>query len=158
MPRLWWWTSPSASGRGWGLTRTQRLGLTGGLVLALGLGTATWLAFAPLPARSPADRELLYVIPQGTAASGGQVALPPVVRLQVGVRDILVLRNDDVVPMTLGPVQLAPGQTYRIAFHQYGALQLACSYHQGIGFVLFIDPPPAAGWERLVWRLGWARR
>jgi len=155
MRRPWCWTSPSGSGRGWRLTRGQGVGLLAGLGLAGGLATATWLAFAPLPGRSATERELSYIIPKGTAARGGQVALPPVVRLQVGVQDILVLRNEDVVPMTLGPVQLAPGQTYRIPFHQYGAIQLACSYHQGIGFVLFIDPPPAPGWERLRWRLGW---
>jgi len=51
---------------------------------------------------------------------------------------------------------LAPGQTYRLPFHQPGAIQLACSFHQGIGVIIYVDPPPSPGWERLRWRLGWA--
>jgi hypothetical protein len=98
------------------------------------------------------------VIPRGAAArpgGGNPFALPSVVHLVLGVRDILVLRNDDTVPMQLGPVRLAPGQSYRLSFHQPGAIQLACSLHQAVGFVIFIAPPPSLGWERLRWRLGW---
>jgi hypothetical protein len=132
-----------------------------GTVLILGgaLVAAGWIALAPIAPRPPEERELLYAIPKGAGArrgGAGQFALPSTVRLTLGVRDILVLRNDDEVPMQLGPVRLAPGQSYRLAFRQPGALQLACSFHQGIGFVLFVDPPPSPGWERLRWRLGWS--
>ena len=132
------------------------LAALGGLAL---LGALGWAAVGPLPARAAADRELRYVIPQGAAQQGargqGPVGLPSELRLQVGVRDILVLRNEDTEPQQIGPVALAPGQTYRIQFSQPAAIQLACSFHQGIGFVLFVDPPPGPGWERLRWRLGW---
>jgi hypothetical protein len=123
-----------------------------------GLAAVGWLALAPIAPRPLAERELLYVIPKGAEARGGsdgQFALPSTVRLTLGVRDVLVLRNDDTLPMQVGPVRLAPGQSYRLPFHQPGALQLACSFHQGIGLVLFVDPPPSPGWERLRWRLGW---
>ncbi len=128
-----------------------------GAFLALG-----WVALAPITPREPSARELLYVIPKG---AGGQstvqattLGLPSEIHLRLGIQDILVLRNDDAVRMQIGPVRLAPGQTYRLAFHQPGALQLACSFHQGIGFVIFVDPLPSPGWERLRWRLGWFGR
>jgi hypothetical protein len=141
--------------------RLRRLPLLGGvLVLGSCLVAVGWLALAPIVPRPAAERELLYAIPKGAGTqqgSSGQGALPSTVRLVLGVRDILVLRNDDEVPMQLGPVRLAPGQSYRLPFHQPGALQLTCSFHQGIGFVIFVDPPPTPGWARLRWRLGWSR-
>jgi hypothetical protein len=123
----------------------------GAALLALG-----WMALAPLPADS---RELLYVIPQGAggAGSGAPAAgLPPFVRLTLGVRDVLVFKNEDTIEQTIGPVRLAPGQTYRLPFHQPGAVQLSCSFHQGTRFLIFVDPLPGAGWDRLRWRLGLA--
>lgn len=141
--------------------RLRRLPVLGGV---LGLGSCLvavgWIALAPIAPRPPAAREVLYVIPKGAGArrgTDGQVGLPSTIRLMLGVRDILVLRNDDEVPMQLGPLRLGPGQIYRLPFHQPGALQLACSFHQGIGFVIFVDSPPGPGWERLRWRLGWSK-
>jgi hypothetical protein len=131
------------------------LWVLGGVLL---LGALAWAALAPLAPRPPAARELLYVIPKGAAALGargdGPFGLPAELHLQLGVRDILVLRNEDDREQQLGPVVLAPGQTYRLPFHQPGALQLACSFHQGIGVVIYVAPPPGPGWERLRWRLG----
>ena len=138
------------------MRRRWLLRLGGLLLLGGGLVAVGWLALAPLAPRPAAERELLYAIPKGAGARAGsdsRFVLPSTVRLVLGVRDILVLRNDDTVPMQIGPLRLAPGQSYRLPFHQPGALQLACSFHQGIGFVLFVDPPPSPGWERLRWRL-----
>jgi hypothetical protein len=128
------------------------------VVLASGSGALGWAAFAPLSPRPPAARELLYVIPPGAATLGargeGPFGLPAELHLQLGVRDILVLRNEDAREQQLGPVVLAPGQTYRLPVHQPGAIQLACSFHQGIGVIIYVAPPPSSGWERLWWRLG----
>jgi hypothetical protein len=140
----------------------RRVALIGGPLLLLGGGLVAlgWAALAPMTPLAPSAREVVYVIPKGTAArsGGGEIpsGLPSEIHLRLGIRDILVLRNDDEVPMQLGPVRLEPGQTYRLAFHQPGAIQLACSFHQGIGFVIFVDSPPSPGWERLRWRLGWS--
>ena len=41
-------------------------------------------------------------------------------------------------------------------FHQREAVQLACSFPRGTPFLIFVDPAPAAGWDRLRWRLGLA--
>jgi hypothetical protein len=116
-----------------------------------------WMGFAPLPAGS---REVVYIIPKGTGSGGSGAAaagLPTFVRLTLGLRDVLVLKNEDTVEQTIGPVRLAPRQTYRLPFHQPGVVQLACSFHQGTHFLIFVDPAPAVGWERLRWRLGLGR-
>ena len=89
-----------------------------------------------------------------SAAGNVSSGLPSWIHLRVGVRDILVLRNDDEKAQQFGPVQLASGQTYRFSFDRPQVLQLACSFHQGISFVIFVDPPLSPGWERLQWRLG----
>ena len=124
--------------------------------LALTLATiAAWAALAPLPAGS---RALTFVIPPGTAArlKAGEAAsvLPSPIHLTVGVRDVLVLTNDDDVIHQVGPIILGSRQTYRIPFRRPGRFQYACSLHAGGTLALVIDPPPAAGFERLWWRLG----
>ena len=128
------------------------------LVLA---GTG-WAAFAPLPAGS---RTLTYVIPPGTAArlrAGEPVdVVPSPIHLTVGVRDVLVLSNDDDAIHQVGPIVLGPRQIYRIPFRRPGRLQYACSLHVTGTLTLVIDPEPAPGLARLRWRLGrgpWERR
>jgi len=128
------------------------------LVLSGALAVLGWAALAPIAPLAPSAREMVYVIPRGTAVrsagGAGSSGLPSWIHLRLGVRDILVLRNDDEKTQQLGRVQLAPGQTYRFSFEQPEVLQLACSFHQGNGFVIHVDPPPSPGWERLLWRLG----
>jgi hypothetical protein len=123
-----------------------------GLVAATGV--ASWAALAPFPAES---RAVTFVIPPGTAArlKSGELAgvLPPSIHLTVGVRDLLVLTNDDAVVHQLGPVILGPRQTYRIPFRRPGRFQYACSLHAAGTLTLLIDPEPAAGLDRLRWRL-----
>ena len=124
-------------------------------VLALAAGTIAWAALAPLPAGSHA---LTFVIPPGTAArlKAGEASsvLPSPIHLTVGVRDVLVLTNDDDVVHQVGPNILGSRQTYRIPFRKPGRFQYACSLHAAGTLALVIDPPPAAGLERLRWRLG----
>jgi len=123
--------------------------------LALALATTAWAAFAPLPAGS---RALTFVIPPGTAArlKTGEASsvLPSPIHLTVGVRDVLVLTNDDDVIHQVGPIILGSRQTYRIPFRKPGRFQYACSLHAAGTLALVIDPPPAVGFERLWWRLG----
>jgi len=124
-------------------------------VLALAFGAAAWAALAPLPA---GPREVVYVIPRGTAARQATGAAPPTLpssmRFTLGVRDVLVLRNEDDAPATLGPVILAPGQTYRVPFREPATFQLACSLHRDGQIAIVVEPAPPPGWRRLLWRLG----
>jgi hypothetical protein len=123
-------------------------------VLALALGAAVWAALAPLPEGSHA---LTFVIPPGTAArlQAGEplTVLPSPIHLTVGVRDVLVLTNDDDAVHQVGPIILGSRQTYRIPFRRPGTFQYACSLHAAGTLTLVIAPTPAAGLDRLRWRL-----
>lgn len=133
--------------------RTAALAAVAGLAIAL--ATIAWAAFAPLPEGTHA---LTFVIPPGTAArlKAGEAfsVLPSPIHLTVGVRDVLVLTNDDDVIHQVGPIILGSRQTYRIPFRRPGRFQYACSLHAAGTLALVIDPPPAAGLDRLRWRLG----
>ena len=123
-------------------------------VALLGLAGLAWAAFAPMPERGAA---LTFVIPPGTAArlkAGEPLSvLPSPVHLAVGVRDVLVLTNDDEVAHQVGPIILGSRQTYRIPFRRPGTFKYNCSLHTTGTLTLVIDPPPAPGFERLRWRL-----
>jgi hypothetical protein len=122
--------------------------------LALALGATGWAAFAPLPEGA---RALTFVIPPGTAArlKAGEPfnVLPSPIHLTVGVRDVLVLTNDDDAIHQVGPIILGSRQTYRIPFRRPGNFQYACSLHATGTLTLVIAPAPAAGLDRLRWRL-----
>ena len=130
---------------------------TASLVLAItaaGLGgAATWLAVAPI--HSP-SRDHVFEIPQGTWArrmSGDKVEiLPDHIRLTLGVRDVLVLRNHDDVPQIFGPTLMMPGQSFRLPFEQAAEYQFACSAHASGQMTITVYPYPATPWARLVWR------
>jgi hypothetical protein len=79
--------------------------------------------------------------------------LPSPVRLTIGIRDILVLTNDDDVVHQLGPVMLGPHQTYRIPSRRPGRFQYACSLHAAGTLTLYIEAEPRPGPARLRWRL-----
>lgn len=123
----------------------------GAALVAAAAGVA---AFAPLSSRS---REVEYVIPRGTAArqAAGEstYVFPPRLTFTIGVRDVLVLRNEDVVPASFGPLLLLPGQTYRLPFHAPGEFQLACSVHVGGDVGISVQGEPTPGWPRLRWRV-----
>ncbi len=137
------------SGRRWWVSRTLVASVAAGVAVAL--ASAGWAAFWPLPAT---PREAVYVIPEGAAAAAGHHAvLPRRLRFTVGVRDVLVLRNDDDVPATFGPVLLGPHQTYRMPFRAPAEFRLACSVQPGGAVTIVVVPAPERGWPRLRWRL-----
>jgi hypothetical protein len=132
----------------------RRPGPVAGLaVLAIALVATAWAMFAPLPG----SRALAFVIPPGTAArlKAGEPfnVLPSPIHLTVGVRDVLVLTNDDDAIHQVGPIILGSRQTYRIPFRRPGHFQYACSLHAAGTLTLVIAPAPAAGLDRLRWRL-----
>jgi hypothetical protein len=112
-----------------------------------------WAMFAPVSASS---REQLFEIPAGTyerRAAGDKVEiLPTEIRLTLGVKDVLVLRNLDKVPQTFGPVLIMPGQSFRMPFGVAGDVQFECTAHASGHMRIVVDPAPDAGWRRLAWR------
>jgi hypothetical protein len=122
--------------------------------LILMLALLAWGALAPLGRGS---REELFEIPKGTWArrmAGDKVEiLPSEVRLTVGVKDVLLLRNSDTVPQIFGPVLIMPGQDFRLPFETPSENQFACTAHASGQMTVLVVPHPDPGWERLRWRV-----
>jgi hypothetical protein len=135
------------------MTRSRILTVaTAALAIAAAWATL-WTMYAPLPAGS---HEQLFEIPAGTyarRAAGDKVEiLPTEIRLTLGVKDVLVLRNLDKVPQTFGPVLIMPGQSFKLPFGVAGDVQFECTAHASGQMRIVVDPLPAAGWQRLAWR------
>jgi hypothetical protein len=103
------------------------------------------------------SRDQLFEIPKGTwkrRMAGDQVEiLPSTVRLTLGLRDVLLLRNSDTVPQQFGPVLIMPGQDFRLPFETVSENQFACSAHASGQMTVIVEPLPNPGLARLRWRL-----
>lgn len=127
------------------------------LVLAAVAGSAlaalAWSALAPV--RS-ASRDQIFEIPKGTWArrmSGDKIEiLPDHIRLTLGVRDILVLRNQDAVPQIFGPTLMMPGQSFRLPFEQAAVYTFSCTAHASGQMIISVDPYPTTPWAKVGWR------
>jgi len=121
-------------------------------LLAL-LATVLWAGFAPIHV---ASHEKLFEIPKGTYArrmSGDKVEiLPDHIRLTLGLRDVLVLRNHDTVPQIFGPTLMMPGQSFRLPFERAAEYQFACTAHASGQMTIVVEPNPATPWARILWR------
>ena len=139
--------------------RKRRLALWIG---ALALGPLSWAALAPVGSPS---RDEVFEIPKGTwprRMAGDRVEiLPDEIRLTLGVRDVLVLRNLDDVPQIFGPTLMMPGQSFRLPFAVASRYPFACTAHASGQLLVVVEPFPATPWARLrwrvreLWRVGW---
>lgn len=118
------------------------------------LALLAWAALAPL--RYP-TRERNLDFPHGAALLAGQHAasglVPSAVRLTLGVRDVLLLRNRDVAPHMFGQVSVLPGHLLRLPFEQTGDFVFACDVAPEHAVTVYVIAHPAPGWARLRWRL-----
>ena len=116
-------------------------------------GLAAWAALAPI---SSGSRDEIFEIPKGTWArrmAGDKVdILPGEINLTLGVRDVLVLKNQDDVPQIFGPALMMPGQSFRLPFAHASSYQFACSAHASGQMTVNVDPMPESPWDRLRWR------
>lgn len=122
-------------------------------MLALALAGMLCIGLVPIHTRS---RDQVFEIPKGTWArrmSGDKVdILPDHIRLTIGLRDILVLRNHDVVPQIFGPTLMMPGQSFRLPFERAAEYQFACTAHASGQMIIVVEPNPVTPWARLLWR------
>ena len=125
-------------------------------VLFLGasfVAVVAWAAFAPVRVGS---REQVFEIPKGTWArrmAGDKVEiLPEEIRLTLGVRDVLLLRNRDEVPQQFGPTLLMPGQSFRLPFETASTYSFACTAHVSGEMQIVVQEQPTTPWLRLAWR------
>lgn len=114
---------------------------------AAALVALLWAALAPL---GYPTRERALDFPRG---AGGAAAVAGEVRLTLGVRDVLLLRNRDRVPHVFGQVLVAPGHAFRLPFEQAGSYPFACDAAPGARVIVRVLPEPEPGWQRLRWRL-----
>jgi hypothetical protein len=124
------------------------------LVASSALGAVGWAGLSPV--EPDASREQLFEIPRGTWArrmAGDPVEiLPSEVRLTLGVRDVLLLRNLDDVPQTFGPTLMMPGQSFRLPFAVASEYQFACTAHASGQMTVVVEPFPATPWARVRYR------
>ncbi len=117
------------------------------------LGGIGWAAFAPIEAGS---HEELFEIPRGTSArrmAGEKIEiLPQTIRLTLGLKDTLVLRNADAVPHIFGPTLIMPGQSFTLPFVQASTYSFQCTAHANGQLNVIVEPEPSLGWARLRWR------
>ncbi len=111
-----------------------------------------WAAVAPLHYPT---RERLLEFPHGSQVlrdRAGATPVPAAVRLTLGVRDVLLLRNRDVVPHVFGQVLVLPGHTVRLPFEQAGDFPYASDLAPASTVTVQVLPQPDPGWARLRWR------
>jgi len=117
------------------------------------LGALAWASIAPVQYPS---REEVFEIPKGTWArrmAGDKVEiLPQQIRLTLGVRDVLLLRNSDDVPQQFGPTVMMPGQSFRLPFEVASVYTFACTAHASGQMTIVVEAQPLTPWARLVWR------
>jgi hypothetical protein len=131
-----------------------------GVLLACGAvvaGVLAWAGLAPIEQRTGAEREELFEIPHGTwarrmAGEKDLGILPDEIRLTLGIRDILVLRNLDEVPQIFGPTLMMPGQSFKLPFEQASEYQFACTAHASGQMRVIVYPYPATPLARIIWR------
>lgn len=142
---------PHASSRA--LDHARRHALLSLLLLVAVIALA-WAALAPIAAR---ERNYPLEIPAGALArrQAGDVtaALPQTVRLTLGVRDVLHIKNRDVASHYLGAILLKPGKELRLPFEQPGSQEFTSSAHFGGKLTVLVEPWPDPGTARLRWRL-----
>src|SRR5262249_43700459 len=108
------------------------------------------------PIHNGDSRDKIFAIPKGTWArrmSGDKVEiLPDHIRLTVGLRDVLVLRNQDDVPQIFGPTLMMPGQSFRLPFDRPSEYTFACTAHASGQMTIVVEPFPSNPWARIRWR------
>jgi hypothetical protein len=118
------------------------------------LGGLGWAALAPIEV---ASRDELFEIPHGTWArrmAGEKIEiLPQTIRLTLGIKDVLLLRNADEVPHVFGPTLIMPGQSFSLPFASASTYNFMCTAHASGQLNVIVEPTPAPGWETLRWRL-----
>ena len=131
-------------------TREARVSLVRRVRWTLAAAVALLLLWAALAPLAYPTRERAFDFPRG-AARLSQV--PSEVRLALGVRDVLLLRNRDIAPHVFGQVLVLPGHAFRLPFEQAGDYVYACDAAPGHAVTVRVGDHPDPGWARLGWRL-----
>jgi hypothetical protein len=106
------------------------------------LGILGWLAMA----QWTKARTLTFVIPPGTSQSlktGREIVdFPSELVFTLGVKDTLIVENQDDVVHAFGPFTILPHSTLYQRFKQVRVYQGTCTFHQERQMKLVIQPAP----------------
>lgn len=126
------------------------------LSILIAAGVLVLAVAGSIPIHS-ATRDKIFDIPKGTWArrmSGNEVQiLPDHIRLILGIRDVLVLRNHDDVPQIFGPTLLMPGQGFRLPFDRAAEYTFACTAHASGQMTILVEPNPTTPWAKIRFRI-----
>jgi len=75
-----------------------------------------------------------------------------------GLRDILVLKNQDEVPQIFGPTLMMPGQSFRLPFDRPAQYQFACTAHASGQMTIVVEHTRARLWRESRARAGTGAR
>jgi len=124
------------------------------LLVSIAIGVMTWAALTPIRSES---RDVIFEIPKGTWArrmAGNKIEiLPSTIRLTLGLKDILVLKNMDDVPQIFGQTLMMPGQSFRLPFAVASDYQFVCTAHASGQMTVIVELMPESAWARIWWRL-----
>ncbi|MFQ3632434.1 hypothetical protein [Roseiflexus sp.] len=99
------------------------------LVAISGVGAGFWYESQ----RRSAERYLVFVVPLGSVArlaAGEELEiLPQTIELSLQGKDTLVIRNEDVQPIQVGPFKIDPGQQFEQRYYNPGTYDLICTLH-----------------------------
>ena len=122
-------------------------------VLTVIIGVTLGAALIPVQV---ASRDALFEIPEGTwamrRAGIAREVLPSEIRLVLGLRDVLVLKNLDSVPQIFGPTLIMPGQSFRLPFSVASEYQFECTAHASGQMKVIVAEGPTTPWSRLRYR------
>jgi hypothetical protein len=95
-------------------------------------------------------RAVTYVIPPGVGVGQATVVIPAEIVLTVGIRDTLVIENQDNVIHVFGPFIVGPESTFSKRFRTPRLYEGACTFHPGQEMRVVINPAPwtIAFWNR----------
>lgn len=103
------------------------------LITALALATAFGVAGWYWSVQRNAERALVYTIPAGTLARMGAGehidVLPDTITLDLDEHNTLVIANQDVAAVTVGPFKIEPGQRFIQRYSNPGTFDLLCTLH-----------------------------
>ncbi len=84
--------------------------------------------------RRSAERYLVFTVPPGSVArlAAGEPLeiLPQTIELSLQGKDTLVIRNEDVQSIQVGPFKIDPGQQFEQRYYNPGVYELICTLHQ----------------------------
>ncbi len=87
-------------------------------------------------------RQVVYVIPPGVASGQVTLDVPDQIVLTLGVKDTLVIENQDEVVHTFGPFIVAPHTTMTQRFYHVVNYEGVCTFHQERQMKLVVNPAP----------------